>query len=236
MGTDVGCIIQARMGSSRLPGKVMKFVDKDVPLIHFLLNQLENSKKIEKIVVATTTLEQDDQISNYVTNLGFDCFRGSSDDVLARYYDCSQKFSFSNIVRITSDNPLIDPTLVDDIIKKFKKNNFDYVANCIERTFPYGTETEIFSSSALEIAIKNANLPDEREHVTPYFKSNPQFRIFNVNNVDDVSHLRWTVDTQNDLDFVKIIISKFKKRPILMNDILNMLENNPNLVNTYSKI
>jgi len=229
----IGCIIQARMGSSRLPCKVMEYVDKNTPLIHFLLNQLESSKEIDKIVVATTTLQEDDQIFNYVTNLGFECFRGSSKDVLGRYYACSKKFSFLNIVRITSDNPLIDPIIIDDVIKKFKKNNFDYVANCIERTFPYGTETEIFSSSALELAVKNAHLPDEREHVTPYFRSNSEFRVLNIKNPENISHLSWTIDTKNDLDFVKIIISKIKKRPILMNDILTLLQKNPNLLKIH---
>jgi len=229
----IGCIIQARMGSSRLPCKVMEYVDTNTPLIHFLLNQLESSKEIDKIVVATTTLQEDDQIFNYVTNLGFECFRGSSKDVLGRYYACSKKFSFLNIVRITSDNPLIDPIIIDDVIKKFKKNNFDYVANCIERTFPYGTETEIFSSSALELAVKNAHLPDEREHVTTYFRSNSEFRVLNIKNPENISHLSWTIDTKNDLDFVKIIISKIKKRPILMNDILTLLQKNPNLLKIH---
>ena len=181
MENKIDCIIQARMGSSRLPGKVMQNVCEGKPLIHFLLNQLENSQEIGQIAIATTQLSEDNKIFDYVTNLGFKCFRGSPNDVLKRYYDCAKKFSFSNIVRITSDNPLIDPTIVDDVIKKFKTNNFDYAANCIDRTFPYGTETEVFSYTALENATKNANLPEEREHVTLYFRNNPeQFRIFDL--------------------------------------------------------
>jgi len=231
MTVHTGCIIQARMGSSRLPGKVMMMIEEGKPVINFVLSQLSNSKMIDKIIVATTNLSQDDKIVNYVKNLGFDCFRGSSDDVLDRYYKCAKEFSISNIVRITSDNPLIDYTIVDNVITKFYSDSFDYVANCIDRTFPYGTETEMFTFNALETAWVNSDKPFEREHVTPYIKNNPaKFKIFDIKYHQNISHLRWSVDRSEDLEFVKLISQKIKRRPILMTDILELIKRNPNIV------
>ena len=225
----IGCIVQARMGSSRLPGKVMLKLDEN-PVLYYVLKQLQSSKLIEKIVVATTTLDQDDVIEDYVKNMGIDVFRGSSNDVLDRYYQCATKFSFSTIIRITSDNPLIDPTIVDNLIQKFISNSYDCLTNAYVRTFPYGTEVEIFSFESLEKAWKNATKPSEREHVTPYLYNNSgNFKIFNVEHPKNISNLRWTIDRKNDLTLVKSIISKIKKRPILMNDILDLFSKEPEL-------
>jgi spore coat polysaccharide biosynthesis protein SpsF len=218
------------MGSTRLPGKVMKKIDEENPVLYYVLKQLQSSTLLEKIVVATTILDEDDVIENYVKNMGIDIFRGNTNDVLDRYFECAKKFSIDIIIRITADNPLIDPTIVDDMIKKFTTNSYDYLTNSYVRTFPYGTEVEIFSCKALEKAWKNANKPSEREHVTPYFYNNPdQFKFFNVKNFTDTSNFRWTIDRQNDLILVKLIASKIKKRPILMIDILDLFSNEPKL-------
>jgi spore coat polysaccharide biosynthesis protein SpsF (cytidylyltransferase family) len=226
----IGCIIQARMGSTRLPGKVMLKLDKENPALYYVLKQLQSSKLLEKLVVATTILDEDDAIDDYAKFMGVDVFRGDANDVLDRYFQCAKKFLFSTIVRITSDNPLIDPTIVDDMIKKFTSNSYDYLTNSRVRTFPYGTEVEIFTFKALEKAWKNAKKPSEREHVTPYFYNNPdQFKIFNVENSTNTSNLRWTIDRQNDLILVKSIVSKIKKRPILMTDILELFSQEPKL-------
>ena len=225
----IGCIVQARMGSSRLPGKVMLKLDEN-PVLYYVLKQLQSSKLIEKIVVATTTLDEDDMIEDYVKNMGIDVFRGSSNDVLDRYYQCATKFSFSTIIRITSDNPLIDPTIVDNLIQKFISNSYDCLTNAYVRTFPYGTEVEIFSFESLNNAWKNATKPSEREHVTPYLYNNSgNFKNFNVEHPKNISNLRWTIDRKNDLTLVKSIISKIKKRPILMNDILDLFSKEPEL-------
>ena len=230
MSITIGCIIQARMGSTRFPGKVMMKIDEDKPVISYVLTQLKNCKFIEKIVVATTFLQEDDQIYNYVTSMGFDCYRGSEIDVLDRYYHCAKKFCMSTIVRITCDNPLIDPTLVDDVIEKFNSNSYDYVANCIPRTFPHGTEVEVFSFKALEEAWKKSIKPSEREHVTPYLRSKPNtIKIFNITYHKDISHLRWTIDRKSDLEFVRKLAKKIKKRPILMIEILETLKKEPHL-------
>jgi len=227
----IGCIIQARMGSTRLPGKVMLKIDKKNPVIHYVLEQIRQSKYLEDVVVATTNLKEDDIIAEFAKNYGINIFRGSSTDVLDRYYQCAKKFSFSKIVRITCDNPLIDPITVDDIIKIFMSNDYDYVSNTIKRTFPYGTETEIFSFDALEKAWKYSNDPYEREHVTPYFyNKNNKFKITNFSSHTDLSKFRWTIDEKNDLELVKLLVLKIKKRPILTKYILDLLDAEPELI------
>ncbi len=227
----IGCIIQARMNSTRLPGKVMMNVDDSNPLLYYVISQLRNSKFIEKMVIATTTNKDDDIIFNYTKNQNVDCFRGNEFDVLDRYYQCAKKYSFSTIVRIPADKPLIDPLIMDKMIEIFNSNSFDYVANFLPLTFPSGTEVEIFSFHALEIAWKKAKLPSEREHVTPYFYNNKnKFKIFNYENKINLSNLRYAVDRNEDLKLVKLLISRIKKRPILLEDILNQFKIDPKLI------
>jgi len=226
----IGCIIQARMGSSRLPGKVMRKVDDKNPLLYYVLKQHQYCRTIDKIIVATTNLKKDDVIAKFVQKNNVECFRGSSDDVLDRYYQCSKKFSFSTIVRVTADNPLNDPTIVDMVVEKFKKGTYDFITNSIPRTFPQGISVEIFSFKALQEAWKSAKLPSEREHVTPHFYNNKHiFKFFNVTHSTNVSHLRFTVDRINDLKLVRAIIKNINKRPILMEDILNLFKERPEL-------
>jgi len=222
----VGCIIQARMGSTRLPGKVMMTVDKNNPILYYVVSQLRHCKFLDKIVIATTDLKEDDEIIEFAQKLGIDYFRGSSSDVLDRYYQCAIKFSFSNVVRITSDNPLIDPEIVDQVIKKFYSDSYDYVSNTLPRTFPYGTEAEIFTFKALQIAWKETKILYDREHVTPYLYNNPnKFKIKSLVHSKNLSFLRWTVNHQKDLELVRDIVSKINKKPILMVDIVNLLTN-----------
>ena len=145
----IGCIIQARTGSTRLPKKVMQKIDNDSTVIHYVINQIKSSKRIEKIIVATTNLDEDDIICKYVDLQKIEFFRGSSEDVLDRYYQCARKFSIDIIVRITADNPLIDPNIIDSVIKQYKNTKCDYATNTLPRTFPYGTEVEVFSFNGL---------------------------------------------------------------------------------------
>ena len=220
------------MGSTRLPGKVMLNIDEKNPIIYYVIKQISESRLCDQIVIATTTLPEDEKIVEFAKNMSIPCFRGSAEDVLDRYYQCAKIFSFSTIIRITSDNPLIDPKLVDDAISFYKSNSYDYVTNCKPRTFPQGTEVEIFSFNALEKIWKNARKLSEREHVTPYFYNNPdQFKMFNIKNNEDISQLRWTVDREKDLELVKKIILKIKKSPILMKDILELFQKEPELMN-----
>lgn len=226
----IGCIIQARMGSSRLPGKVLKELEEGKSILFYLLKQIRHCEFIDKIVIATTDRDEDDEISNFAESEGLEIFRGNEKNVLDRYYKCAKKFKFTTIVRITGDCPLIDPQIVDEVIKKYKENTYDYVTNCLKRTFPYGTEVEIFSFNSLENTYKNAELPSEKEHVTPYIRNHEnKFRIYNIENKEDMSNYRWVVDEKNDFELVKEIVSKIKISPILMKDILLLLKSEPSL-------
>ena len=233
----IGCIIQARMGSSRLPGKVLMKLNENCSTLDFVLNQLSFSTLIDKIIIATTNLVQDDIIEQTAKNLGIECFRGNSDDVLDRYYNCAKKFQMDNIVRITSDCPLIDPGIVDEVISKYKYGNYDYFTNTLIRTYPIGTDVEIFSFEILEKTWQNATLPSEREHVTPFIRNKKMnFRVGNLENKKKLDHVRWRLDRQEDLDLIREIISKINKKPILMNDILNLFSAEPQLIKINENI
>ena len=235
----VGIIVQARTGSSRLPAKVMMKADDESLMIDYVINQLKHSKLHDEIVVATTNLKQDDVIFDYVTNRNILCFRGDEKNVLERHYQCAKKYTFSTIVRIPSDKPLIDPTIVDSVIERFQSNSYDYISNFFIDandndkfipSYPSGTEVEIFSFAALEVAWKNATSEDEKEHVTPYIYSHlEKFNIFTIKSEKNLSQFRWALDYENDLKLIRIIISKIQKRPILMNDILELFEQEPDL-------
>ena len=232
----IGCIIQARMGSTRLPGKVMELLDDENPSLYYTINQLKNSLNVDKIIVATTKLNEDDVIEKISKNNRINYFRGSSENVLERFYKCAKKFQLETIVRITADCPLIDPKVVDSIIQIFNSGKYDYVHNMEPRTFPDGLETEVFSFKILEKAYKNAKLPSEKEHVTPYFRNNKnKFRIKNIISKKNMSSHRWTLDYQEDLDLIRNIVKEIKNRPILMNDIINLFNKKPNIFEINKK-
>ena len=219
------------MDSIRLPGKILSLLDGTNTSLSYTINQLRECKSLDKIVVATTINAEDDIIENFAKKNKIDVFRGDSDDVLSRYYHCAKHYSLSSILRVTGDCPLIDPIIVEKGISIFLKNTYDYVTNTFPRTFPDGNEIEIFSFSALELAYKNAILPSEREHVTPYFRNNKEkFKIHNFSHDENISHLRWTLDYDVDLKLIKILISKIHTRPIHMTNILEILKNEPDLI------
>jgi spore coat polysaccharide biosynthesis protein SpsF len=227
---NIGIIIQARLGSSRLPGKSLMHVDSSYSVLEYVVNQLKHSKFSDKIFVATTINPEDDRIISVTNKLDVTPFRGSPDNVLDRYYSCAKTFSLDIIVRITADNPLIDPQILDNMMEQFLEVKPDYSSNAIDRTFPFGTEIEIFNFKTLEYIWKNAKRTYELEHVTIYIINNPQkFKILSVKNSSDLSHLRWTVDRKNDLELVRLIAKKIKNRPILLEDILHLFDKEPNL-------
>ena len=218
------------MDSTRLPGKVLMKLDKKHTVLDYLINQLKHSKLLGKIIIATTNLEVDDVIVNFAKKNEIEYFRGESDDVLDRYYQCAKNFSLNNILRITSDSPLVDPTIIDDLIINYQKISCDYASTNLIRTYPFGIEAEIFSFHTLEKTWKNAILPSEREHVTPYMKKNSNiFKQFNLRNKIKVPLLRLTIDREEDLKLFRIVISKISERPILMNNIIELYNNEPKL-------
>ena len=239
----LGCIIQARMSSTRLPEKVMIKIDKENTILDCVVNQLQDSKEIKNIVIATTDQKEDDVIVEFLQKRKMKCFRGSEKDVLDRYYQCAKKFNFSKIIRITSDNPLIDYEIADMVVKHFKSNNYDYITtdlplDTFHRTYPLGYAVEVFTFSALENAWKNAKLTSEREHVTPYFyKNNEIFKQTSIENSEDLSRFNCTVNTKYDLELIQKIYSNIKKRPILLSDVIKLFKANPALIkiNTHVK-
>ena len=230
----IGCIIQARLGSTRLPRKIMMDLDGEHSVLDYVVNQLKFCKHIDKIIIATTTLKQDNLLVRYSKNCGLDYFCGDENDVLDRFYQCARNFSFSIIVRVTSDCPLIDPTIVDDVINKFIKGNFDYATNKLplrHSKCPHGTEVEVFSFKTLETTWLESKKISEREHVTPYIYHNPKkFSIFNLDSKKDFSHMRYTVDRPKDLELVQKIVKKIKTRPILTENIVKLFTAEPELL------
>lgn len=226
----VEAIIQSRVGSTRLPKKVLRKLN-GTTLLEFQIEQIHHSKLLDNIILATTEKTEDDIIVDMAQSLGVKSFRGNELDVLDRYYKCAKHFSINHIARINGDAPLIDPQIVDKVINLYKNGTFDYVNNFFKKSFPAGTETEVFSFNTLETTWKNAKKLSEREHVTPYIYNNAtMFNIGYLENKENISHLHWTVDRQEDLEFVRQIIHDIKKRPIVISDILNILKEKPLLL------
>jgi len=227
----VAAIIQARMGSARLPGKVMEEI-AGKPMLRHILDRLKSAELIHSIVVATTAKAIDQPIVELAKDSGTGIYAGSEDDVLDRYYRAAIKFNVDIIVRITADCPLIDPKVLDKVIQRYLQGNCDYVANILNLTYPDGLDVEVFSRAALERAWKESRLASEREHVTPYIRKNPEkFRLANVENKVDLSHLRWSVDEKEDLEFVRQVYKQLYKEGHIfyMEDVLELLERHPAL-------
>ena len=204
-------IVQARMGSTRFPDKVMKTIHNR-PMIDLLLSRLSLSKKLDQIVVATSRSEKNDPLAAYVEKLGYPVYRGSEDDVLDRYYQTATQYSADTITRITGDCPLIDPNLVDDIISHFKENKSDYTSNVSPPSYPDGLDTEVFTYKALESAWRSTGEKSDREHVTPFIRESGHYKCSNISSKIDLSSERWTVDEPEDLEVVSKIFEHFHPR------------------------
>ncbi|MBV1820136.1 cytidylyltransferase domain-containing protein [Clostridium cochlearium] len=229
------CIVQARVGSTRLPGKVLKKICGKTVLEHDI-DRLRRIKNIDEIIIATTTLERDNAITKECEKLGVKCFRGSEEDVLSRYYCAAKENNADVVVRVTSDCPLIDPEVSENIIQFYldNKDKYDYVSNTIERTYPRGLDTEVFSFRVLEKAFKESKLQRDREHVTPYIWDNSNiFKLYCYKNNVDYSELRWTLDTKEDFKLINKIYKymyTYKCNCFCMKDILNLYDKYPMLV------
>lgn len=200
----VVAIIQARMGSTRLPNKVMKLIGGK-PMIEILLSRLSKSKEIDQIIVATSVDPRNKPLIDHVEKLGYQCFVGSESDVLDRYFQAAKANDADIVVRVTGDCPVIDAGLVDECIQKFRRSKVDYLSNTIPPTYPDGLDTEVFSFSVLEVAAQKAIKSFDREHVTPYIRDCSIFTKAAVQCDEDHSGLRWTVDEPADLEVVRNI-------------------------------
>jgi len=230
-------IIQARMGSTRLPGKVMlEILGK--PVLWHVINRVSRAKLISGVIVATTTKKEDDVIADFCKKNGIPVYRGSEDDVLDRYYQCAKQYNIRDIVRITADCPLHDPNIIDLVIKEYLKGGYDYVSNTIQYTFPEGVDVEVFSFKVLEEAWRHAKLPSEREHVTTYILKNEKFKKKNVTASKKYPLYHLSLDRPEDYIFITKIYEGIGKEMFYLEDVIRYLEEHPDLIkiNQHVKI
>jgi glutamate-1-semialdehyde 2,1-aminomutase len=201
-------IVQARMGSTRLPDKVMEPINGR-PMIDLLLERLARASRVDSIILATSEDARNGPLIECAERLGYPTYAGSEDDVLDRFYQAAKLMHADTVVRITGDCPLIDPDIVDLVVATFADNAADYVSNTAPATFPDGLDTEVFSFAALETAWNDAHTPFEREHVTPYLRESGHFETRAVESPEDHSNLRWTVDEPDDLNVVRKVFAHF---------------------------
>jgi len=236
----IAAIIQARITSTRLPGKVLMDIEGK-PMLWHVINRLKFSEKLDNIILAIPDTKESDVLEKFVKENNIKYFRGSKEDVLSRYYETAKKFKIDVIVRITSDCPLIDPKIVDLVIQKHLDSETDYTSNTLERTFPRGLDVEVFNFKVLEKTQKEARKNYQREHVTPYICENP--KIFKLQNIKAKGklrrpELRLTVDTKEDLKLIREIYRHlYKLRKIFYTEeIIDLFNNHQELIKINEKV
>ena len=224
-------IIQARMGSTRLPGKVLKELEGQTVLAR-VVTRLRRARHIDELLVATTDRAPDDAIVEECQRYAVPVFRGDQDDVLDRYFRAAQASKAEVVVRITSDCPLIDPDITDKTIAGLLESRADYASNSLVRTYPRGLDTEVMRFETLARARDEARKPYEREHVTPYIYEHPtKFKVLSVTGEVDHSGYRWTIDTPEDLEFARAVYSHFEPDAVFSwRDVVALLEREPSLI------
>lgn len=233
---NVVAIIQARMSSTRLPGKVlMPLAGK--PVLDHVVTRIRQCKTIHEVVVATSVDSQDDAIEVWCRGRGVACERGSLNDVLDRYYQAAKAHHADAIVRITADCPAIDPTIVDEVVQGYLNGDFEFFGLAGE--FPDGLDCTVFAFTAIERAWREARLPSEREHVGPYIENNPQyFKNGKLEKFSGLAHHRWTLDEPRDLAFLQEVFSRLycDDHTFLAQDVLALLDREPELASINSNI
>lgn len=228
---SIAAIIQVRMESSRLPGKIMMNLCRK-PMIHHVCNRLKVSKWINKIIIATTDQVSDNSIEDWSEENGITCFRGNVDNVLSRYYYAAKEAKAEVIVRVTGDDPFKDGEIIDKVVDTLLQNDLDFACNNFPPSFPEGLDVEVFTFDALKEAFENSTDDFEKEHVTQYFYRNPElFKIKNYFYSEDISYLRLTVDTQNDFELANEIYDRLYLNNELFgfDDILSLTKSEPDL-------
>jgi spore coat polysaccharide biosynthesis protein SpsF len=222
-------VVQARMGSTRLPGKVLADIEGR-PMLERVLARLERARSVDDVVVATSTSSSDDIVAALCEELEVTVFRGSEEDVLDRYVGAARAAEADAVARITADCPLIDPSLVESVAAAFLAANADFAANTIERSFPRGLDVEVARMSALETAWREATLPHQRSHVMPFIYEHPErFALVSVRAPEDHSALRWTVDTPEDLAVMRAVYGRLADPFAGWLDVLELFELDPSL-------
>lgn len=223
-------IIQARTNSSRLPGKVLEDICGK-SLIQRVYERAASAGVFNTVIVATSDANNDDALAEHCEEHDIPVFRGSLDDVLNRYLGAAEFANADAVVRLTGDCPLLDADVLRDLVKMYETNDYDYVSNVTDRTYPNGVDCEIMSIETLRAAHADALLPSEREHVTPYIHKHPElFRIGYLKQEEDLSELRWTVDELRDLEFVRKVYEAAKKDIFGMDETLLLIKQNPEWV------
>jgi spore coat polysaccharide biosynthesis protein SpsF len=226
-------VVQARLGSTRLPSKVLKEIH-GTELLNWLLKRICGLKYLTDVLVAKTNEKEDDILQDWIkANTGVSVFRGDTQNVLKRFFDCCQSENPDLIVRITADDPLKDPRIIDEMIQEMlNDSNLDYISNTVEASFPDGLDIEVFTYKALKKAYNEASLASEFEHVTPYIWKNKNiFKVKQLVNERDLSKWRWTVDTQEDLDFIIRITEPFKDNLLVhFEEIIEWIDKNPEVM------
>jgi spore coat polysaccharide biosynthesis protein SpsF len=227
----VVAIIQARMGSTRLPGKVLKDLGGETILAQ-VVTRARRARLLDQVLVATSVRPIDELIVRECERLSVAYFCGDEVDVLDRYFQAAQLAKADIVVRITSDCPLIDPEVTDKTIRAFLETSPDYASNTMVRTYPRGLDTEVMSLKALARAWEKAREPYEREHVTPYLVEHPsEFVLQSVTGDEDYSQHRWTVDTPQDYEFAKAVYNRLGAKTLFSwRDVLDLLDHAPDLL------
>jgi spore coat polysaccharide biosynthesis protein SpsF len=237
---SIVAVIQARMSSTRLPGKVGLLLEGKTVLEH-VINRVKQAKNINSVIVATTNNPEDQILVKLCESLNTPVFCGSLNDVLDRFYQAVNPITPDHIIRITADCPVLDPKIIDNVIDHHLKTKADYTSNVSKNpTYPDGEDVEIFTFKTLKNAWKKAKLASEREHVTMYIRNNSaDFKIEYIDNNIDLSQKRWTLDNQEDFNFIKCLYQKLysKNKYFGLSEILNLLEKNPDLesINSHLK-
>lgn len=236
----ISAIIQARMSSERLPGKVLKKIGK-YKMLEIMIRRLKKANMVDKIIVATTHCREDDRIVNFCKKKKILYFRGNNWDALKRYYDTAKKYKLDKILRVTADCPLIDRRIIDKMINKFNSENIDYLSNTCPYPsfFPDGSDCEIFSFDALETSHKKAYLPSDREHVTFYmWKKKNRFKTKRFDRKKSLWNYRYTVDYEEDLNLIRCIYSKFKNKifELSTDEIVKFIDKNKSLIKYQKKL
>jgi len=227
----VVAIIQARMGSTRLPNKVMKPIN-GIPMLELVISRLARSKEVDQIIVATSLDERNLPLVTHVQSLGYACEQGSESDVLDRYVQAAGAHQADVVVRITGDCPLVDPELVDEVIRKFKTTNVDYFNNTSPPTYPDGLDIEVCTFKALKRASQETSDPFDREHVTPYLRRPGKFKTKSMQHAEDLSALRWTVDEPSDFEVIEKVFEYFHpKTDFTWRDALALQKQHPEIFN-----
>ncbi len=239
-GCEGLAVVQARMSSSRLPGKVLLDVSGRTALWH-VMHRLGHVRGVDAVVVAVPDRPEDDVLAAYVLEQGWALHRGSRDDVLDRTCEAARAFSPRYVVRVTSDATLLDPFLLSAVIQAFRQGGYEYASNCLQPSYPDGLDVEVMAFSALERAWREAREPAEREHVTPFIRTRPEeFRCVNVRQGRDLSAMCWALDTPEDLEFLRRVTARldlFDPRELSFARVIALLRSEPGLmgVNAGSK-